>query len=169
MEEKSETKFDEELIELLENEWFWLFNFNTDEKQNKEKMEHNEKQAQSLKEKLEQKYPNISLDINTIKRLGIQYSKWRAKENGKKSLENDWEKHKKEQKEYPDWISPGSVLDVEVTHRLLKREEQLRKNNIESPMPELKIIVASSKVNPNNLDMDILEYLRKRKVDREIY
>lgn len=169
MEEKIQTKFDEELTELLKNEWFWLHNFNTNEKPNEEQMKHNEKQAQDLKEKLEKKYPNISLDVNTIKRLGIQYTKWTRNEEAKRDLKNDWKKYNEEQKKYPDWISPGSVLDVQVTHRLLKRDAELRKNKIESPMEELKIIVTAGKVDPNNLDMNMLEYLRKRKLVRKIH
>lgn len=169
MEEKIKIKFDEELAQLLENEWFWLHNFNTNEKQNEEQKKHNEKMAQSLKEKLEEKYPNISLDVDTIKRLGVKYTKRKRQEESKRVFKKDWEKYREEQKQYPDWISAGSVLDVQVTHGLLKRENELRKNEVESPMEELKIIIAASKVDPYNLDMNLLDYLRKRKLARKIY
>ena len=52
-------------------------------------MKHNEKMAQSLKEGLEEKYPNISLDINTIKRLGVQYTKWTRQKESERALDID--------------------------------------------------------------------------------
>lgn len=170
-------EIDQEINELLKNELFWLSNFSTTKKTDlfrsttltKEQINHNENQANSLKSNIEKKYPNIEIDLDYIKELGDKYSKWTKYSSSKKDIEAWEQNYKKEQEKFPDWISSGSVLDVQTWFRHNRRKEDVELQKCEFPKEDLRMLVIAGKVDPSNLDMNLIEYLRQRTMERKIY